>query len=156
PGMQVSEARLNGPSAAKRVRIAVTMTSPVLEPGQAWEGQIRTYTGPMELDRLTAVGAGLDKAIYFGGFPFPESWAERWGVPTMPMEWVAVPVLRFMQWLYGIVGNYGVAIIALTVITKLLFFPLSIKSMRSMRAMQAIQPQVNALRAKYKNDAQRL
>jgi YidC/Oxa1 family membrane protein insertase len=45
-----------------------------------------------------------------------------------------------------------VAIILLTVITKAIFFPLTVKSMRSMKAMQAIQPQVNQLRAKYKND----
>ena len=105
---------------------------------------------------MTQVGANLDKAIYFGGFPVPESWAERWGIPTMPMEWVAVPVLRFMKWLYAITGNYGVAIIVLTIVTKLLFFPLSLKSMKSMKAMQAIQPQVNALRSKYKSDPQRL
>jgi YidC/Oxa1 family membrane protein insertase len=140
----------------KVVRIGLRTTLPVLQPGQSWEGIVQDHIGPMELDRLTALGVGLDRAIYFGGFPFPESWAERWGVPTLPMEWVVVPVLRVMQWLYGIAGNYGVAIIVLTIITKVLFFPLSLKSMRSMKAMQALQPQINALRSKYKNDPQRL
>jgi YidC/Oxa1 family membrane protein insertase len=166
-GMKVFEARLDGtgppgsgngasPSATKRAQIGVRAALPVLQPGQTWEGQILTYLGPMELERLTALGVGLEKAVYFGGFPFPESWAERYGVPTLPMEWVAVPVLKFMKWLYGLAGNYGVAIIVLTIVTKLLFFPLSLKSMKSMKAMQAIQPQVNALRTKYKNDPQRL
>jgi membrane protein insertase Oxa1/YidC/SpoIIIJ len=50
------------------------------------------------------------------------------------MEWVAVPVLKFMKWLYALVGNYGVAIMVLTIVTKLLFFPLSVKSMKSMKA----------------------
>jgi len=164
-GMKVFEAKLEDgapapatgtPAVAKRAQIGVRATLPALQPGQVWEGQILTYLGPMERERLTAVRVNLDKAIYFGGFPFPESWAERYGVPTLPMEWVAVPVLKFMKWLYALVGNYGVAIIVLTVVTKLLFFPLSIKSMKSMKAMQAVQPQVNALRAKYKNDPQRL
>src|SRR5439155_26232249 len=53
-------------------------------------------------------------------------------------------------------GNYGVAIILLTVLTRVLFYPLTVKSMRSMKAMQALQPQVNALRNKYKSDPQRL
>jgi YidC/Oxa1 family membrane protein insertase len=163
--MKVFEAKVEGggPAAGsgtapsgKRAQIGVRATLPALQPGQAWEGQILTYLGPMELERLTAVGVNLDKAIYFGGFPFPESWAERYSVPTLPMDWVAVPVLKFMKWLYALVGNYGVAIMVLTIVTKLLFFPLSVKSMKSMKAMQAIQPQVNALRAKYKSDPQRL
>jgi len=49
-----------------------------------------------------------------------------------------------------------VAIILLTVIAKVLFFPLSVKSMKSMKAMQALQPQVNALRSKYKSEPQKL
>jgi YidC/Oxa1 family membrane protein insertase len=164
PEMKVLEAQVDwgppGPGMApvpgKKVVIGVRAALPVLQPGQAWDGNLRTYLGPMELDQLTGVQANLDKAIYFGGFPVPESWAARWGIPTLPMEWVAVPVLRFMKWLYALTGNYGVAIIVLTIVTKLLFFPLSLKSMRSMKAMQAIQPQVNALRSKYKSDPQRL
>jgi YidC/Oxa1 family membrane protein insertase len=54
------------------------------------------------------------------------------------------------------VGNYGIAIILLTVISKVLFYPLTVKSMRSMKAMQALQPQVNALRSRYQKDPQAL
>ena len=61
-----------------------------------------------------------------------------------------------MRWFYSFVPNYGVAIILLTVITKVLFFPLTVKSMTSMKAMQTLQPQINALRSKYKSDPQRL
>ena len=61
-----------------------------------------------------------------------------------------------MNWIYSHVGNYGIAIILLTVMSKVLFYPLTVKSMRSMKAMQALQPQVNALRSKYKSDPQRL
>jgi len=67
-----------------------------------------------------------------------------------------VPILWLMHRFYEFTHNYGVAIILLTVITKVLFFPLTIKSMTSMKAMQTLQPQINALRSKYKSDPQRL
>ncbi|HET7874734.1 MAG TPA: membrane protein insertase YidC [Methylomirabilota bacterium] len=159
PGIQVTEAPvLEGNGAKDKAPKAAAIglrANPVLEPGKSWEGRAQAYLGPMEYDRLKALGVGLDKAIYFGGFPFAESWAVRWGVPTLPMEWVVVPLLAFMRWLYRFLPNYGLVIIVLTILTKVVFFPLTIKSMRSMRAMQALQPRVNALRAKYKNDSQR-
>ena len=146
------------PKAAPKMRVQVGLvaTIPPLAPRQAWEGDLVSYLGPMEFERLKALGVGLEKAIYFGGFPVPESKARDWGLPTFPMEWIAVPVFWLLQWLYRLVPNYGVAIILLTVITKLIFFPLTVKSMRSMKAMQALQPQINALRSKFKNDPQRI
>ena len=161
PGITVLERALaNGPAgegrATKRAEIGIRAVVPTLQPGQAWEGKWLQYLGPMEYERLQALGVGLEKAVYFGGFPFPESWA-RSGFPTLPMEWIVVPLLRLMRWFYDYVPNYGVAIIILTVITKILFYPLTLKSMASMKAMQALQPQINALRAKYqKKDPQRL
>jgi YidC/Oxa1 family membrane protein insertase len=80
----------------------------------------------------------------------PRSWG------GLPMEWLGVPILLLMNWVYNHVGNYGVAIILLTVVSKVLFYPLTVKSMRSMKAMQALQPQINTLRNKYKSDPQRL
>ncbi len=138
------------------VEIGVQATVPALEPGKAWEGQLQSYMGPMEYERLKSLGVGLEKAIYFGGFPFPESWAVHYSLPTFPMEYIVVPTLAIMRWFYHFVPNYGVAIILLTVITKVLLFPLTVKSMTSMKAMQALQPQINALRSKHKSDPQRL
>ncbi|MGH7253453.1 MAG: membrane protein insertase YidC, partial [Nitrospiraceae bacterium] len=123
---------------------------PSLKPGQTWEGQAQSYIGPKEYSRLKAVGVGLEKSIYFGGFPLPLEYG------GLPMEWLAVPILWLMHRFYEYTYNYGIAIILLTVITKVLFFPLTIKSMTSMKAMQALQPQINSLRSKYKSDPQRL
>ena len=148
------ETKGNGSKPVSVFEIGVRGTAPVLAPGQTWDGRVKTYLGPMEYDRLKALNVGLEKAIYFGGFPLPESWAGQ--VPTLPMEWIAVPVLGVMRWFYSFIPNYGVAIILLTIITKVLFFPLTLKSMRSMKAMQTLQPQINALRSKYKSDPQRL
>ena len=130
-----------------RATIAVQAT-PTIAPGQAWEGRITVFVGPKEYDRLRALG--LEGAINFGGFPIPRNWG------GLPMEWLGVPILLLMNWVYRHVGNYGVAIILLTVVSKIIFFPLTVKSMRSMKAMQALQPQVNSLRNKHKSDPQRL
>ena len=131
-----------------KARIAVTAT-PTIGPGQAWEGHVVMYVGPKELDRLEALG--LQGAINFGGFPIPRKWG------GLPMEWLGMPILRLLNWVHDhVVANYGVAIIILTVISKILFFPLTIMGMRSMKAMQALTPQINALRSKYKSDPQRL
>ncbi len=150
------ERKPSGSNGVKAVEVGVRVRLPALEPGKAWDGRLLTYLGPMEYDRLKAFGVGLEKAIYFGGFPFPESWAVQYGLPTFPMEWIVVPTLGLMRWFHGFIPNYGVAIILLTVIVKVLFFPLTIKSMTSMKAMQALQPQINQLRSKYKSDPQRL
>jgi YidC/Oxa1 family membrane protein insertase len=141
----------NGKSPEKspsgRFTVGVRAT-PTIGPGQAWEGEVLSYIGPKEYERLRALG--LEETIDFGGFPIPR----RWG--GLPMEWLGVPILLVMKWVYRYVGNYGIAIILLTVIIRVLFYPLTVKSMRSMRAMQALQPQVNALKSKLKSDPQRL
>ena len=129
------------------VSMAVRAT-PTIPPGQVWEGAVLVYVGPKEYDRLA--GYGLEGTINFGGFPVPRSYG------GLPMSWAGVPILKLMNWVYRHVGNYGVAIILLTVLSKVLFYPLTVKSMRSMKAMQAMQPQINALRNKYKSDPQRL
>lgn len=137
--------------AAQRPRgraTAALQATPTIPPGGAWEGQVAVYVGPKEYDRLRE--HGLEGTLNFGGFPVPRAWG------GLPMEWVGVPILRLMNWVYRYVGNYGVAIILLTVLTKALFYPLSVKSVRSMKAMQVLQPQVNALRSKYKSDPRKL
>ena len=136
-----------GQAPVGRATIAVQAT-PTIAPGQAWEGHVTVFLGPKEYDRLQALG--IEGAINFGGFPLPRSWG------GLPMEWLGVPILLLMNWVYQHVGNYGVAIILLTVVSKVLFYPLTVKSIRSMKAMQALQPQINALRSKHKGDPQRL
>ena len=153
PGFKLMEEKIapaGSAPAAQSVRVGLRATIPALQPGQTWEGRAQLYVGPKEYERLKALGVGLDKSIYFGGFPIPQHYG------GLPMEWVVVPIMWLMHWFYGFTGNYGVAIILLTVIAKVLFFPLSVKSMKSMKAMQALQPQVNAIRAKYKNEAQKV
>ncbi|MBI4562607.1 MAG: membrane protein insertase YidC [Candidatus Rokubacteria bacterium] len=129
------------------VEVALKATALTLAPGHSWEGRALVYVGPKEYDRLRGLGAGLEQTINFGTFLY---------IPFLRIEWLAVPILWLMNFFYSYAPNYGVAIILLTVITKILFYPLTLKSMASMKGMQAMQPQVNALRAKYKSDSQRL
>jgi YidC/Oxa1 family membrane protein insertase len=134
-----------------RVSIAVE-AAPTIAPGQAWEGRVVVYAGPKEYEQLRAYG--LEDTINFGSFLIPQNWTG--GRPLLPMAWLGVPILLVMKWIYHYVGNYGIAIILITVVSKVLFYPLTVKGMRSMKAMQAMQPQINALRSKYKGDPQRL
>ncbi len=145
PGFRLAEGKTNNTA-----QVSVRAVLPTLGPGQAWQGRVMTYVGPKEYERLKALGDGLEKSIYFGGFPAPQAYG------GLPMEWVAVPILWLLKWFYRYTHNYGVAIILLTILTKVFFFPLTLKSMRSMKAMQALQPQINALRSKYKSDPQRV
>ncbi|MDA8793460.1 membrane protein insertase YidC [Bacteriovoracaceae bacterium] len=92
-----------------------------------------------ELDHLTALGSHLDKAIDFG-----------------IMGIIAVWLLWFLQNFYEVVPNYGISIIVLTVIIRLMTFPLQIKSFKSMKKMQEIQPQLTKLKEKFKDDPQRM
>ncbi len=75
------------------------------------------------------------------------------------MNWLMEPSRRALLWtlnvFYGILGNYGVAIILLTLLVRILFWPLTHKSTESMKRMQELQPQIKAIQEKYKNNPQR-
>jgi len=93
------------------------------------------YMGPKSYRILQSAGYGLERAVDYGRFRL-----------------LARPVAVSLEWLYGFVGNYGVAIILATLGVRILFFPLSQSSMKSMRRMQQLQPQMNAIRNRYKGD----
>jgi YidC/Oxa1 family membrane protein insertase len=96
------------------------------------------YAGPRDLDVLKSVGQDLDQLIDLGWFDF-----------------LARPALWLLKFLYHYTGNYGIAIILVTVLQKVAFHPLTKKSMKSMQAMQAIQPKVQAIQERYKNNPQK-
>ncbi|RMF83898.1 MAG: membrane protein insertase YidC, partial [Nitrospinota bacterium] len=102
------------------------------------------YLGPKEGKRLSRYGpseAPLSKILDhdYGWFAF-----------------LAWPLLKVLNFFYLYTHNYGVAIILLTFLIKVLFFPLTHKSYQSMRDMQKLQPQIQALQERYKNDKQKL
>jgi YidC/Oxa1 family membrane protein insertase len=97
------------------------------------------YIGPSEYFGLSRYHLRLDRAVDMG-------WG--WILPFSAL------LLRLMNWLFGLVRNYGVAIIALATLVRVVLHPLNMSSMKSMRKMQKLQPEVERIRAKYKNDAQ--
>ncbi|MCE5195122.1 MAG: membrane protein insertase YidC [Nitrospiraceae bacterium] len=97
------------------------------------------YAGPKEHDVLKKLNIGLEHIIDFGFF----------SIISRPLFWL-------LKIFYNIVGNYGWAIVLITIITRIPFIPLINKSQKSMKKMQEIQPKVQELREKYKNDPKRM
>ncbi|PKN18822.1 MAG: protein translocase component YidC [Deltaproteobacteria bacterium HGW-Deltaproteobacteria-6] len=97
------------------------------------------YLGPKQYDLLKTLGVGLESAIDFGWF---------W--------WLAIPAIWILNFLYGFVLNYGIAIIILTTIIKIIFWPLGNLSYKSMNEMKKLQPKIEALKEKYKNDQSKI
>lgn len=111
----------------------------VLPPGGQKRYSYIIYFGPKELSTLKTVDHNLDKIINFGWF-----------------DVLAKPMLYLLNFLYGFVHNYGLAIILVTVIIKALFWPIAHKGMKSMKTLQKLQPKMAKLREKYGNDKERL
>jgi len=97
------------------------------------------YAGPKEYERLVALQGGQEEVMQLG----------FWGV-------ISVVLLKSMNFFYKLIPNYGVAIIIITILIKILFWPIQAKSIKSMKAMQKFQPLMTKLREKYKDDPQRL
>jgi YidC/Oxa1 family membrane protein insertase len=97
------------------------------------------FAGPKSLHLLQAYGKGLESMVDYGWF----------GILAKPMFWL-------MEQFYRFTGNYGIAIILLTIVVRILLFYPSLKSATAMEEMKALQPQMNALREKYKKDPQKL
>lgn len=111
----------------------------MIAPGETGHAAFSVYSGPKDINRLKALGVGLEKAIDYGWFTV-----------------ISVPILYVLKFFYGVVHNYGVAIILLTILIKLLLHPINVKSLKSMKAMQQLQPKLKELQKKYKGDKQKI
>ena len=123
-----------------QVLIGEWLTSPMeIKSGKQKDISFLLYFGPKEVDRLKKLGYHLDKAVHFGFFDTIAKW-----------------LLYVLKWFYKYTHNYGLAIILLTVVIKILFWPLTHMSYESMRRMQKLQPHIQRLREKYKDDKEAL
>ncbi len=100
---------------------------------------LRVYFGPKEIEMLRGVEPTLDHTVDLGWFTI-----------------FAYPLLRIMQWFYSIFHNYGVSIILLTLLVRIVTYPLTYKSMKSMKEMAKLQPQLQKIKEKYKDDKEAL
>ena len=110
-----------------------------VEPGQSGRLAAGFYVGPKDQDRLEEIAPFLDLTVDYG-----------W------LWWLAKPLFAGLQLLHGLLGNWGWAIVAVTVLIKLVFFPLSAASYRSMARMRKLQPEMLSLRERYGDDRQKL
>jgi YidC/Oxa1 family membrane protein insertase len=97
------------------------------------------YAGPKEHDRLVKLNHGLEYIIDYGFF----------SIIARPLFWV-------LKFFHSFLGNYGWAIILLTIVVRLPFIPIVSRGQKSMRRLQEIQPKMNEIREKYKKDPQRM
>lgn len=111
-----------------------------LPAGSVAEWRFEVFAGPKEYNTLARLGKGRDQAMNF---------------PTF-FGWFSRALLLSMNGLHRLGLSYGLAIIVITVIVKLLFWPLTQVSTRSMKRMQALQPQMKAIQEKYKDDPKKM
>ena len=97
------------------------------------------YIGPKDRDILTKVDQRLAGVLDLGFFSF-----------------IGNPILDLLKFFHRMFGNWGVAIILMTLVVRLLLLPFNIVSFKSMKKMQVIQPQLKALKEKYKDDRETL
>jgi YidC/Oxa1 family membrane protein insertase len=117
-------------------QVQLTASWPLqLEPGGQALYDFDVYYGPKQTADLAAAGHELGRSIDLGWFWFL----------AKPMAWL-------LRTFFSIVGNYGVAIIIVTILIKIALWPLTAKSYKSMRQMQKIQPLLTALRQRHKDD----
>ncbi|MFW6092373.1 MAG: membrane protein insertase YidC [Pseudomonadota bacterium] len=107
--------------------------------GGVGEFHSRFYAGPKDQSRLEDIAPNLNLTVDYGF-----------------LWWLAVPLFKVLDWIYGVVGNWGAAIILLTVLVKLALYPLSAASYRSMANMRRIAPQMKRLQERYADDRQKL
>ena len=105
------------------------------------ETSFTLYLGPLEYERVKALGVDLDEIMDFG-----------WSF----IRPISKAVLFSLKRMHDYIPNYGVVLILFSILVKILVFPLTKKSYQSTSAMQEIQPEVNKLRDKYKNNPQKL
>jgi YidC/Oxa1 family membrane protein insertase len=140
PRTAVAEVRVNriehrDSTAGEDSEPAVAAELLLLPRGSELSGQL--LGAPKEYDLLQEIGGGVEQTLDFGVFG--------------P---ISVVFLKALWWIYGAVGNYGVAIILLTVAIRLLLFPLMHTSTVSMRKMQKLQPKIKEIQAKHKKKKQ--
>jgi YidC/Oxa1 family membrane protein insertase len=110
-----------------------------LSPGAQEEFNFFVFMGPKSMDLLNSLGHDLGKALNFGFFNV-----------------IAKPCLWFMNKIHSVLPNYGIAIILLTLSTKIILWPLGNKSYKSMSEMKKLQPLMTEIREKHKGDKQKM
>lgn len=109
-----------------------------LAPGESALVRTQLYAGPKEFEALSAVGNELDSVVDLGWFGF-----------------IGFGLIQLLSFIYGYVGEWGIAIALLTLIVKILLYPLTEKSFQSMARMRLLKPEMDRINELYKDDAEK-
>jgi YidC/Oxa1 family membrane protein insertase len=110
-----------------------------IAPGATGSIEASVYIGPQETERLAKVAPGLDVVVDYG-----------------MLKILAVPIFTVLKWIHSGVDNWGWSIIILTILIKLIFYPLNAKAGRSMAQMKVLGPKMEKLKEMYGEDRQKL
>lgn len=119
--------------------IGFTSSTVQIAPGETGQVQASLFLGPKDQDRLGELANNLNLTVDYGF-----------------MWWLAIPLFSLMQFIYGIVANWGMVIILVTLIVKLILYPLTKAQYTSMAKMRMVAPKMKALKEKYGEDRQKL
>ncbi|OGS53159.1 MAG: hypothetical protein A3J79_10405 [Elusimicrobia bacterium RIFOXYB2_FULL_62_6] len=119
--------------------LSIPFEASALAPKETKTWKIEFFIGPKDYKNLQQLGRGLDRAVDFGFFS--------------PLAKLANSALGYF---YEVTGNYGYAIVILSIILQLLLTPLSAKSYKAMAVMKKIQPEMQSIQKRYKDDPKRL
>ena len=122
-----------------RFAIGVVTPAHTILPGETAEFSLSLYVGPKIQERMQDVAPHLERTVDYGWL-----WL------------IAEPLFWLLSWIHSFIGNWGWAIIILTILIKLAFFQLSATSYKSMARMRKLQPRITALRERYSTDKQRM
>jgi YidC/Oxa1 family membrane protein insertase len=140
-----TQARFTGTEQIERYQTDYVATAQTVVPaGGSATAEGRIFAGAKEVKLLDQYQDSLatprfDRAIDFGWF-----------------YWITKPIFLFLDYLYGLIGNFGIAIMLLTLTIKLIFFPLANRSYRAMSKMKLLQPEIQKLRDKFGEDKAKL
>ena len=121
------------------VSAAVAFPGGLLTQGQALEHSYQLYIGPKKLAYLTALGESRNEIMEFGFF-----------------SWFCKPLVPLLNFFYKLIPNYGVAIILLTLLVRIVFWPLTHKSTESAKRMRDVQPKIKAIQEQFKDEPHKL
>ncbi|MDF0541967.1 membrane protein insertase YidC [Sphingobium sp. H39-3-25] len=128
---------------AKQYQADFSLNPSMLQPGKAISQKTMLFVGAKEVKTLQAYQAAgiplFDRAIDWGWF-----------------YWFEQPIFALLHWLFTVVGNFGVAIILLTLCVRGLMFPIAQRQFKSMAAMRSVQPKMKVLQEKHKDDKVKL
>jgi YidC/Oxa1 family membrane protein insertase len=139
--MRIEAARdpLAAPFALSNIQAAVSFPGALLTQGESIERRYELYIGPKKLSYLQELGQRRDEIMEFGFF-----------------AWFCKPLVPLLNFFYRVIPNYGVAIILLTLLVRIIFWPLTHKSTESAKRMRDVQPKIKAIQEQFKDEPHKL